>query len=200
MSTDKMEKIYKKTLNNSVGREKKCFYAKNIKKTVNKIALQTLILVFIASSLMGCTAQLAKNNDLNNTNLNESENYTTVVEFEHGAYEITMYQVNRVYDLLNSYNLNNFSYNGNKKHYNCSSEDFMKIEELDESYLYGFYLVSDRETLNEVCKVLGYEDIKDYLVKNNYVDKDNNPDVNVWYEYNKANIDKIMSQEHQRGK
>lgn len=199
MDNDRMDKIYKKTIENSVGREKKCFYVKNIKNSINKVAIETLVLVFIASSLMGCTGQFVKNNN-DNINLDVTESYTFVKEFEHSSYEITMYQVNRVYDLLNSYNLNDFSYNGNKKHYNYTSEDFKKIKELDESYLYGFYLVSDRETLNEVCISLGYNDIKDYLIKNNYVDKDNNPDVNVWYDYNKVNIDKIMSYENNRGK
>jgi len=193
MDKDKMEIIYKKTVNNSVGRDKRCSYTKNIKNSINKIAIETLLLVFIASSLMGCTGQFALNNNV--SSMDNKESYTTTVERKYSYYEIASFEKNRVYGLMEDNGLTDFIHKGNDKHYNYTAEDFKKIKELDESYLYGFYMVADRETLDEVCKALGYTDIKDYLIKNNYVDKENNPDVNVWYDSNLVNIQKIMSEQ-----
>ena len=81
-----------------------------------------------------------------------------------------------------------------RRSYKYTAEDYKKIAELDESYLYAFYTSTTIETLTEACLALGYEDVKDFLLKNGYVNEDGNPDVGVWYKHNKKEIASIMKE------
>lgn len=187
MEQDKLKRIYERAVANSVGKDKKCEYKKTIKNAIVKTATVTLILTLIASGLVGCEGKYKIDSD--------GELKITSTENQFSTYEIACYQDSRVYNLLADYNFTNYEVVGTKRNYHYTAENYKKIKELDESYLYGFYVITTHETTNEVCKALGYQDLKDFLISNNYVDKNNNPDISVWYKQNKEKIIKIMEEE-----
>lgn len=109
------------------------------------------------------------------------------------TYQISTYQTLRLYDLLEANNLTEYEPEQlTRRNYKYTADDYKKVAELDESYLYAFYTETTLETLTEVCQALGYDDIEDFLIRKGYVDKDGNPDVSVWYKYNKKEIAAIM--------
>ena len=66
------------------------------------------------------------------------------------------------------------------KHYSYTIEDYKKIDKLDESYLLGFYEGTTQSTFNNILMSLGYNSLDDFLLQNNYVDKNGNPDIAEW--------------------
>ena len=52
----------------------------------------------------------------------------------------------------------------------------------------------DDYTIDEFTKSLGYEDLEDYLIKNDYVDEEGNPSTYNWYNVYLYNMAKIMNE------
>ena len=69
-----------------------------------------------------------------------------------------------------------------------SVEDYMKIPDINDENLIGFYEMRGREECEKIAQSIGYEGIDDYLVKNGYEKDNGEPSVRVWREYyaNKA--------------
>ena len=82
----------------------------------------------------------------------------------------------------------------NERHYNYTAEDYKSMPNFDERYLYSLYLVVDDYTIDEFTKSLGYEDLEDYLIKNDYVDEEGNPSTYNWYNVYLYNMAKIMNE------
>ena len=122
----------------------------------------------------------------------------TEEESEFSIYEISVFQQERVKALLEKNKLTDYTVENGRRHYSHTAEDYAKILELDETYLYGFYTLTSRATLDEVCKALGYTDIKDYLIQKQYVDSEGNPDVHVWYKQNKKDMIVIMREQKKK--
>ena len=61
-----------------------------------------------------------------------------------------------------------------------SVEDYLKIAELRDDHLSGFYDLLGYSESEKVAQALGYEDWADYLSKNNYVDQFGKPSFNEW--------------------
>lgn len=200
MEPKDLQRIYDKTLENSVGIEKKCPFKKTFKNVVIKVATVTLLLTFMASSLTGCMGNIKNLNPTEETQITSSDSQNQNDDIKINGFEpyyIFNFERARVFELLEAYNLTEFEFVSAKRDYKYTSEDYKKIIELDESYLYGFYVTTTRETLNEVCKSLGYENIEDFLNTKGYVDKNGKPSVSAWYDHNIQEITSIMEEAQQ---
>lgn len=190
MDPKDLQKIYDRTLENSVGNTKKCRYKKTFKYVIMKVALITLLMTFVASCMVGCF------NDYKAKNTNFAQSVETFDENESlngfSTYQISTYQNLRLYDLLEAYDFTDYTVDGSKKDYHYTAEQYSQIKELDETYLYAFYTQTTPSTLTAVCKALGYENLEDFLLDNGYVDEDGKPNINVWYKKNKVEMSKIM--------
>lgn len=199
MSDEKLKEMYNNTLKNSVGIDKKCKFKKVLKNVKTKLTLVSLILIFLSSGLVGCNQNDYSYNNSNSNKLTTS--YTTVVSNdsinnEFGEYETLKYQRIRLYELLDSYKMDDYSIVNLRRNYNYGVEDYKNIKELDESYLYMFYVDTTLDNVQTVCQALGYENLDDFMIKNEYVNKEGKPDVNVWHRKNKENINKLMKEEY----
>ena len=64
-----------------------------------------------------------------------------------------------------------------------SVEDYMKIPDINDNNLIGFYEMRGREECEKIAQALGYDGIDDYLVKNGYVNSNGEPSIKKWREY-----------------
>ena len=65
-------------------------------------------------------------------------------------------------------------------------------------YIHGFYLLADDESVDEMCKGLGYVNWEDYMIKNNYVNENNEIDKSIWDYENMKVVVPIMVQGRQK--
>ena len=167
MNEEDYLKIYEKCKNNSVGEDKKIKKNKTTITTNLKKTVATFIAILSMSSLIGCGI------NKNNSSIEPSTMYWTIDETWNGyTYDqISKYEKSRIYNKIGIDNVQNIDM--------YTTNDFINIG-FNESYLLGFYLYFDENIVTEFCKSIGYENLNDYLIKNNYMDKDNNPVVDMW--------------------
>ncbi len=116
----------------------------------------------------------------------EFEGYDTIV--------IDFYAKNKVGGLMHENGYVEYEKNEGKQCYKYTANDYRKIEELNESHIYGFYILADEQTTDEVCKALGYRDLADYLKQAGYADKHGLPDIIRWKNAERARIAKYMKE------
>jgi hypothetical protein len=190
MSIEELNNIYNNAKSNSIGPEKKVLSNRTKKSIPLKIAIGALVATLALSSLTGCAINKKYDNNVD-TQVTESIKY----ENEYNGYkdtEIGIYERLRFNDLMEQYNFTDYEMKGNKKEYNYTKEDFQTIEELDETYLYAAYIVTTKETFNNILNALGYENLGVYLVSKGYVDESGKPDLFVWCIKNMEDISLIM--------
>lgn len=212
MKEDKYKEMYEKLKKSSIGKDKKCQANRFKQRVTLKIALSTILASLCTVCLAGC-----KNNDNYYNNSNNSNSTTYVTEntnqentndysYSSNTYspsEISRYQRLRVNELMTNYNMTDYTKdpeNNRRRIYNYTSDDYKQIKELDETYIYGFYLLADTNTVDNVCNALGYSNLYTYLTVNNYVDEAGQPDVEKWYDANTITINNIMIEQSEKGK
>jgi len=191
----KTNEFYQKILQNSVGREKRSKFKLYSQKVILKVALSVLTLTLVAYGLAGCKSY-QPNIDSNNNKPTYSTEETKDDDKYNGfsILEIITYRKLRTETLLYHSDCNEYVLNGNKRSYNYKAEDFQKIEGLDETYLYGFYSLTDDSTFTEILKALGYSTLDEFLIQNKFVNRDNGkPDINMWIEFDLIQISEIMN-------
>lgn len=209
MKEQTYQKMYEQLKKSSIGNHKRC-RAKRFKQRVTlKVALSTILATLCATCIVGC-----KNNN-NHYNKNNNSNHTTyVTEYNntnnysvsnntYSPSETSRYQKLRVNELMTNYDMTDYTKdpdNNRRRIYNYSSDDYKKITELDDTYIYGFYLLADTNTVDNVCDALGYSNLYTYLTVNNYVDDKGSPSVDKWYDANTIVIQSIMSEQSEKGK
>lgn len=169
------ERIYNNTMQNSIGEEKQCDYNKKTKKVTLRIAFATLIIILVMTCFNNLILPEIRESIKNS--IKQEEN----VELEYNGYylsEIETYEYIRFSNLMAENNLTSYTQNGLIIDYNYTVEDYKKMDGLDESYLYTVYRKTN--DLNEFLHVFGYNDLNDYLIKNNYVDKNGEPSTIKW--------------------
>lgn len=213
MYLKKSRELFKKLVDNSVGNEKKCQNNRIIKKVILNLSLDALIMAFAVTSLTGCGDAIRKESPKITDTSKDDYSYSAMTpsfkeEFDemiekdnfngYTTYEIRTYETLRAKEILNNNDLTEYgsfiTENGFKRKYNYKAEDYEKISELDETYLYGMYMVTHQETLNEILKSLGYENLDDFLLKNNYTDVNGNPSIKVWQSMDLVQMSEIMAQ------
>ncbi len=186
---EKHETIYQKTLNNSIGPNKKTLYYKIHRRVALSVSLLTLLLTFSTSSLIGC----AKSEDSSKDSKYVDKYYG------YSVYSIYLYENSRAIALMEKYNLTNYTQNTQngieRRNYNYTADDYKKIKELNETYIHGVYNICILDNVNEVCKALGYADFNDFLVKNSYVNSKGEPSIDAWAEADLKQISEIMKNE-----
>ena len=81
-----------------------------------------------------------------------------------------------------------------KNHIIIQQKILKKIEELDETYLYASYIATTKETFMNILTSLGYENLEDFLIKNEYVDENGKGSIYVWCIKNMEEMSLIMKQ------
>lgn len=162
-----MNEMFKLARENSVGADKQCPNVTQRKKMERKVITGALAGILMLSGV-----------------LMFQENSFISYKYDSSPYpiaEIEAYERESLFKLLDQYNFNNYDENINgTRNYHYSAEDYQIIDELDESYLYSFYLNTDDNTFVEVLKLLGYSDLDDFLEKNRYLDDNNTPSIKEW--------------------
>lgn len=127
-------------------------------RRVKKISTTTLVALIAITSGVSLTAC-------------QDPNYTTKM--------VSLY----IYDAQEIFDKYGLDYS--KKY---SVEEYMKIPDINDNNLIGFYEMQGREECEKIAQSIGYEGIDDYLVKNGYVNSNGEPSVRAWREYytNKA--------------
>ena len=193
MSKEELDRIYENAKENSIGPEKKSS-AKREKKTVAmKITIGALAAILAISGLTGCVQKTIQPTPNESTSISENIEYKN----EYNGYsdvEIGIYERLRLGDLLEANGFTDYTMDGQKKSYNYSAEDFKKIEELDETYLYASYIATTKETFMNILTSLGYENLEDFLIKNEYVDENGKGSIYVWCIKNMEEMSLIMKQ------
>ena len=192
-----MNDIFNDAVNNSIGKEKKV--KKEFKKKFFVKLPMTLITgVLIAVSAAGCGLINIKETSKDTNPIYEE--YMNIAE-DYGvtSLEINTYQINRLYELLDKYGIDKYEVNGIKREYFLTADDYEKISELDESYLCAMYYSSSKSSANEMAKALGYAGIDDYLIKNDFKDKDGKADFRLWSAANSVNFAKEISKDNKGG-
>lgn len=184
----KVEDMFNKSLNNSIGNEKKV-KKQFIKKKFVQIPLAILAGTIIAISVTGCglLPNATKGQDVYDQYMNISQEYGVSVS------DVNKYQVDRLYELLDKNNINKYENNGPYRKYYATEDDYKMVEGLDESYLCTLYITSGRDAANEMAKSLGFENLDDFLIKNNYTDKNGNANYRLWTAANSVYMAKQMT-------
>ena len=149
--------LYTKAKNNSIGANKKDVL-KVQKKNVSKKILTSLFAVLISLSLCAC---------YNNSNEKTASFYD----------EVNMDVVN-LYLSDSYYELDKIIKDTDvKKYYTDNSiEQYMQIKDyLREEDMLIYYNTFGKDEIDDVSKVMGYENFNDFLIKNEYVDEEGNP-------------------------
>lgn len=181
-------KIYEMLEKNSVGEDKRCVL--NKKSRIVKLAVPISIIVstLIVAGFVGVF-----NNYINDDDTEQQTIYYTYNNYGYNTMDIVLFSEARVYTLLNNNNIIDHTFTEKGKiHYNYSAEDYKKIKELDESYLFTLYEMVDQYTVDEFSKALGYKNLNDYLEKNGYIDKDGEINIKKWSTENLECCAKMM--------
>ena len=191
MTEEEKNNIFNNLKNKSIGNNKKV--KANFIKT--KVLIGVSVLTTIATMLTACSINFS--NEKENNSIGHQK-----IEYleENGitSTELISFEKLRTISLLNENNLNNYTETSAGRHYENTYTDYMKVSDLDDSYIHGFYLLSDDESVDEMCKGLGYSDFEDYMKKNNYVDENNNIDKEIWNYENMKVVVPIMTQGRQK--
>ena len=180
---------------NSIGSDKRTTNKFTKTKKILNIAMSTILSVVIAMSMIGCT----KANVEDKTTIQQE--YSEIYE-DYGVHtkDIQSYEIDRVERALEEQGLIDYTLNeDNLREYHYSSEDYKKINGLDETYLRGFYSIASDESVDEMAKAIGYNNLHDYLESKGFLYQNGTIDGQTWSAYDSVQIAKIMSQEQEKG-
>ena len=180
MNNKDVKEIYDNLKKNSICNDR-------IKMNLKKIVIPSILslsTIFVSLSLY---IDHQKNNYMDNN----------ITQYESGrTYNYTYIQ--SVVDNLISYEISNVRMKlvtnnidtGNGINLNNSVEDYKTIHDLNKKDLYGFYELVQRNEIEteKVIKALGYNDWKDFLIKENCIDRDGKASIAVWRNDEKQRI------------
>lgn len=188
--------IYINLKENSIGSKKKCPNTRTTKKLSLKIPLSIVTAALLSTCAIGIKTSI---------NNNEEKTTNTKIEYTYDYYgystnEIYCYEKLRSSNLLKDNGFTDYTIVDNKVDYKYTAEDYKQIEDLNETYLYGFYIYTNEKSINEISKALGYNDLKDYLISNNHIDENGKESITEWRIHDLGVIGKIMSEAATKGK
>ena len=190
-----MEKDYKnifeKMKAKSIGTNKRVKNKKIKIKARLKKPLAGLMAVIALASVIGCGA--LKQHDPGKRN---QTSYSWKSDDTWSGYtynQINAFEEERLDKVLNSYNMTDYTKDGYKRSYNYTAKDYMKVTELDETYIHGFYHMTDSYTVEQFCISQGYQNLNDYLVKSGYTDSEGKEDINKWIADDLEQMGKMMA-------
>lgn len=171
------DRIFAKLKKNSIGVSKRVKNKRIKIKASLKRGVATFLSIMTVASMAGCG--LLKQYDPEKHKTSKSWNITDT--WNGYTYdEINNYEEARLDKVLSDYNMTDYTKNGYKRSYNYTAKDYMNVVELDETYMHGFYHMTDSYTVNQFCISQGYKNFEDYLGKNGYTNSDGKTDINKW--------------------
>ena len=183
MTEEERQEILSNMKDKSIGSEKKAkagFFKKKIIMTISALALASTLLT--ACGYNSNKEATYSSSSVVTTNYQREDVYAMASENDLTMQQISNHQIARVLALLEEYGFTNYTSDGLKRHYNYTYSDYQRISEMDDSYLYGFYSIADRESFEEMLKGLGYTDLDDFLVQNGYIKQSGKPDATLWFQ------------------
>ena len=167
MSEEELKEIYENARKNSVGRDKVSSAIRYKTQAVLKKSMAVVLTLFIAMGCAGCG--IAHNTSVTNNDTRIERDYSYMEDEESGytAAEISVYEKLRAMDLMDDNNMDDFDVGNGVRDYHYVASDYADVEGLDESYLYGFYILTNEEDANEMAIALGYKSLDDYMIQNN---------------------------------
>lgn len=162
MNSNDENKKYLKLKNNSIGSNKRSNGKRRIIFGDLKKSTKLMYTVFKFACITSCSI------------ISEPMDKVSAFTDSKGEYngysysDIAHFETNRVYELMDNYELDEYSLEDGKRVYNYDSKVYKKIPQIDDSYLYGFYLISDTNTMNQISISFGYKDFEDYIHSNGF--------------------------------
>lgn len=191
MTEQEFKDIYEKLKNNSIGEEKKSSNKRIKVQATLKKGIAAFLSVFAISSMVGCGMHVKSNDEKDNNSvvslwdINGTWNgysYDQIVDFEE----------NRVKEVLEINHMEDYTKEGHRRNYKYTADDYKKVIEFDESYIGGFYHLTDTYSLDQFCASRGYENFHDYLEKNGYTTEDGKDNLEKWQADNLEKISQKM--------
>ena len=189
------EQLLERMRTNSIGTNKRTTNKFIKTKKVLNIAMSTILSVVIAMSMIGCT----KSNIEDKSTIQQE--YSEIYE-DYGVHtkDIQEYEIERLEKALEETGLIDYTLNeDNLRDYHYTAEDYRKINNLDETYLRSFYSIASDQSVDEMAKALGYNNLHNYLESKGFLYQNGNIDGQTWAAYDSIQIAKIMSQEQEKG-
>ena len=166
------------------------------------IIRKTTVVAFLSVAML-CTACIgpgqSNHNEKSSSEIEAEYKFLIDDESGYSADEVGVFEKLRAMDLLNENQMFDYERKTLQRDYHYTAEDYAKIKGLDETYLYGFYILSNEEDANEMVKALGFENLDDYMIQKGYVDEDGNPSRDEWCKADIVIMRKIMVSEFGKG-
>lgn len=144
---------------NSIGKNKKEIFKTKI-KNIGRTTLAVLLSSLLVFSMCSCKITSIVQTDYDISYHAVDEYQTTVI-----------YEIEKIYEM-----------NGMQFYYDMeySIEDYEKISHMfNEEDMIVYYTCMREEEFNKLLQALGYEDMTDFLIKNNYLDEKGNPSIAI---------------------
>lgn len=170
---EEYNELLAKIKENSIGVEKISEY-KPIKKKIDVKTLMLLLSLVISISLTGCKL------DIKNNNINENQ---IVVESSYDDLNISGFKAMEMSIADNHLLFAQIKYkdeNGNI--ISNDKEVYKRLEGLDESKLFGFYLLLGEKESEKILPIYGYNTWDEYLMKNGFINDKGETDLKMWEE------------------
>ena len=188
------ESILEKMRNNSIGREKRTTNKFSKRKVILNVAMSTILSIVLSVSMIGC----AKEPTVEDKATIQQEYSQIYEDYGIQTRDIQPYEVERVENVLEDNGLIDYTMNeDNLRDYHYKAEDYAAIDVLDETYLRAFYSIASDESVDEMAKGLGYDNLNDYLSEKGFLYKNGKIDGQTWAAYDSIEMAKIMSQDQE---
>ena len=156
MMIENKENLLMKAKLNSIGKNKKS-ELKSSSKNISRKLLITLISTLLALSMCACSSKSID---------------TRILEIEYGTVDLYLASETIQFEKIIKENDMEFSRGNNEL------DEYMKIKEyMTEENMIIYYDIFGAEECNKIAQVFGYQNLDDFLIKNDYCDEKGNPSV-----------------------
>lgn len=203
MDREKYQEIFDQTKKNSIGSEKKDSNKRVRKKVKMMVTIPVLVGTLTAAGVLGVGCAIPVKDPVQQETTTNEYSYlddTSYRDYGYSDIEIESYGKVRALQKLNDAGFTATGKDGFKYHYDESVEDFKKLGQLDNDYIYSLEAILDDETMSKVYQAMGYENEDDFMVKNNFVDSKGKADGVKWfYEYMNSMAERMHENEMNKG-
>ncbi|MBR3049211.1 MAG: hypothetical protein IKG58_01455 [Bacilli bacterium] len=200
MDKEKYQEIFDQAKKNSIGSEKQDPNKRITKKVKMMVTIPVLIGTLTAAGVLGVGCAMPVKNPIAQEKVTEDFRDMSYRDYGYSNIDIDSYAKIRALEKLSEAGFTADSKEGFKYHIDATAEDFKRLGELDSDHVYSLEEALDEETMDKVLESMGYEDIDDYLVKNNFVDsKGEAYRVKWFYDHMNNMADEMHEQEASKG-
>ena len=192
MSNGQMKTINENAQDNIADKEEAAPISRNRARAfIVPAAIVLASLLAFGLIVHGIVAQEVERQELK-ARIEEEYKFLEGDESGYTAAQVGIYEKLRVMDLLDENGMRDYDAQGATRDYHYVAADYAKVEGLDDTYLYGFYVLAGAEDANEMAIALGYEGLDDFMIQNGYVDENGNPSTHEWWRADVVQMREIM--------